>query len=144
MNNNFWCEICNMHVLLNGFQTNCPTCNAQHLKNCCNNNCSHEANKVDIEKIKYQIIIEELNLINEFLIKLGYNKRKNIKQKQKSFILQRDNYKCVKCNSNVNLHIDHIIPVTKGGKNINENLQVLCRTCNLAKSNRNAIQYTEV
>ena len=42
---------------------------------------------------------------------------------------------CKKCNSNKDLHIDHIVPITKGGKNTVENVQVLCRTCNILKSN---------
>lgn len=33
------------------------------------------------------------------------------------------------------LHIDHIYPVDLGGKCFLDNLQVLCRTCNLRKSN---------
>ena len=34
------------------------------------------------------------------------------------------------------LHVDHIIPRSKGGKTVYENLQVLCMKCNLAKSNK--------
>lgn len=33
------------------------------------------------------------------------------------------------------LEIDHIVPVSKGGKDTYENLQVLCRKCNAVKSN---------
>lgn len=55
-------------------------------------------------------------------------------------ILKRDNYRCQICGSTaqdgVKLHIDHIIPVSKGGKTVPENLRVLCDRCNLGKSDK--------
>jgi len=56
-------------------------------------------------------------------------------------VLKRDNFKCVCCgkspaiDSNVQLHVDHIIPWSKGGETVMENLQTLCSKCNLGKSN---------
>ncbi len=55
-------------------------------------------------------------------------------------ILKRDNFRCQICGSTaqdgVKLHIDHIIPVSKGGKTIPENLRVLCDRCNFGKSDK--------
>lgn len=54
-------------------------------------------------------------------------------------ILKRDNFKCKACGksaSEVELQIDHIIPVSKGGKTIESNLQALCKKCNSGKSNK--------
>ena len=51
-------------------------------------------------------------------------------------ILKRFNNKCNYCKSLENLEIDHIIPVSKGGKADEINLQVLCRSCNRKKSNK--------
>ena len=57
-------------------------------------------------------------------------------------ILKRDRYKCGLCNanpakdSNVELHIDHIKPVSHGGEDTPSNLWVLCATCNLKKFNK--------
>jgi len=56
------------------------------------------------------------------------------------FVLSRDNFKCCACGASpakdpaVNLHIDHIIPWSKGGETVIENLQTLCQNCNLGKS----------
>lgn len=41
---------------------------------------------------------------------------------------------CINCNSKIKLHKDHIWPIAKGGTDNQENLQVLCRKCNLSKS----------
>ena len=55
-------------------------------------------------------------------------------------IAERDNYTCQICGKympdGVGLHIDHIVPVSKGGKTVPSNLQVLCSKCNGSKSNR--------
>ena len=50
----------------------------------------------------------------------------------------RDGNRCklcgVECNDGIhNIHFDHIIPWSKGGETVLENLQVLCHKCNLAK-----------
>lgn len=55
-------------------------------------------------------------------------------------ILTRDNYRCQICGSTaqdgVKLHVDHIIPVSKGGKTEPSNLRTLCDRCNLGKSDK--------
>lgn len=47
-------------------------------------------------------------------------------------ILERDKI-CQHCSTEENLSFDHIIPVSKGGKAIEDNLQILCRSCNSRK-----------
>lgn len=55
-------------------------------------------------------------------------------------IAKRNNYTCQHCGKympdGVGLQIDHIVPISKGGKSIPENLQVLCSKCNGSKSNK--------
>ncbi len=55
-------------------------------------------------------------------------------------VFKRDKWKCVSCGrsaeNNIILHIDHIIPRSKGGKNEMDNYQTLCETCNIGKSNK--------
>jgi len=57
-------------------------------------------------------------------------------------VLSRDRFRCVICgrspakNSNVELHVDHIHPWSKGGTNTEENLRTLCFDCNLGKGDK--------
>ena len=51
-------------------------------------------------------------------------------------IIERDGYYCVYCDEDLRdaeIHIDHVIPESKGGPTSYDNLQVTCRKCNLAK-----------
>lgn len=51
-------------------------------------------------------------------------------------VMERDEYRCVTCNSHKDLACDHIIPESKGGPTTFENLQTMCRPCNSRKGNR--------
>jgi hypothetical protein len=68
--------------------------------------------------------------------------RKTIPLKDRWAVLRRDNYRCTKCGASpsndhkVELEVDHINPVARGGGNETENLQTLCRSCNQGKKNR--------
>ena len=68
-------------------------------------------------------------------------KRKTIGKGMRFDIFKRDNFRC-KCGRSpakdpaVVLHIDHIIPVSKGGKTTMENLQTLCSECNSGKGTK--------
>ena len=61
---------------------------------------------------------------------------RHIPQDVKNAVWQRDGGKCTQCGSTSYLEFDHIIPHTKGGANTLENVQLLCRSCNLKKSDR--------
>ena len=55
-------------------------------------------------------------------------------------VLKRDGFRCQICGSSsqdgVKLHVDHIIPVSKGGKTTLSNLRTLCDRCNMGKSDK--------
>jgi hypothetical protein len=51
----------------------------------------------------------------------------------RSRVLSRDGHKCLECGSLHMLTLDHIFPVSKGGRTEENNLQTLCRGCNSAK-----------
>lgn len=63
-------------------------------------------------------------------------KRKRISEEIKTMVWRRDNGRCVKCGSRINLEFDHIIPISKGGSNTVRNIELLCQNCNRSKSNR--------
>ena len=55
-------------------------------------------------------------------------------------VLQRDRFTCRACGASpaltagVELHVDHVLPWSRGGRTVLENLQALCSVCNLGKS----------
>jgi len=52
-------------------------------------------------------------------------------------LLQRDNYSCQYCAySGDKLSIDHVIPRSRGGEDIWENVATACISCNIRKGNR--------
>ena len=66
---------------------------------------------------------------------------RNINLRLRFLVMKKDNFKCCMCGASpakdpsVELHIDHIIPWSKGGETTIDNLQTLCSKCNLGKSN---------
>lgn len=60
-------------------------------------------------------------------------------QKQKN-----KNAKCRYCGTNKVLTKDHIIPVSRGGKNTKKNYQVLCAFCNHNKGNKTELEIAAI
>ena len=66
------------------------------------------------------------------------NHRINLRERH--LVMKRDHFRCVYCgqspakNPKIVLHVDHIVPVAKGGIKAINNLQTLCSDCNLGKS----------
>jgi len=61
---------------------------------------------------------------------------RHIPQQVKQVVWQRDQGKCVQCAATSYLEFDHIIPFSKGGASSVNNVQLLCRKCNLTKGGR--------
>jgi len=79
---------------------------------------------------------------SEIIIEKNINKNKsprNINWRLRALVLMRDGASCQMCGdtpqSGAKLHVDHIIPWSKGGETILQNLQSLCEKCNIGKSN---------
>ena len=66
---------------------------------------------------------------------------REISDRQRFRILMRDGFACSSCGASpqtqrgVQLHVDHIMPWSKGGETVDENLQSKCGKCNLGKGN---------
>ena len=117
--------------------------------------CNKPIIKRDIEKLEEKLIpyLEKYFLTNneeELILKLSNDDLEDIKLIAETKIkvqtgirwqvFKRDNWKCLSCGrsakENIILHIDHIIPRSKGGNDNIDNYQTLCETCNIGKSNK--------
>jgi 5-methylcytosine-specific restriction endonuclease McrA len=59
------------------------------------------------------------------------------------FALQRG--RCAYCRRSVRkgYHVDHIVPLSKGGTNDRRNLQLACAACNVSKKDRDPIRHAQ-
>ena len=77
---------------------------------------------------------------------LRQQERSRITAGVRSKVFARDSYRCRHCGISTALgavlHVDHIIPISKGGTSDLGNLQTLCQDCNLGKSNRLPTAYS--
>jgi len=91
--------------------------------------------------------------IAELLVNIGFDgsdddepkqwvTRTTIPQWAKKAIYARDRGKCAQCGADILMeledddHIDHMVPLAKGGCNDLVNLQLLCKPCNLKKTSQ--------
>jgi len=51
-------------------------------------------------------------------------------------VLKKYDYKCVYCGSKKRIEMDHIVPLSKGGKHSIQNVLPACRSCNAEKNNK--------
>jgi hypothetical protein len=102
--------------------------------------------KVNSNNEKDDVIIENIlenNFKNNIKPKINPKEgRREIPIGLRFDILKKDNYKCKICGRSpsstigIELHVDHIIPFSKGGKTVENNLRTLCNQCNIGKSDK--------
>lgn len=66
-----------------------------------------------------------------------------VPRKVRDEVMERDGRRCLACGSTENLEIDHVRPISAGGRSEAANLQVLCRVCNRRKRSR-TVRYESV
>ncbi len=115
-----------------------PESNLEDIRFACHGKC--------FDKLFKEMLIE---YSDDYLLACGINDinfsaKKETKKRVRSEmtlklrykILKRDNFQCVICGRrppDIGLCVDHIIPVSKGGTNVEGNLRTLCTDCNLGK-----------
>lgn len=72
--------------------------------------------------------------------KENFHKATGVTKTQRARIMERDGFCCQHCGSEEALSIDHVRPVSRGGDSSDENLQVLCMSCNTKKGNKIGIE----
>ena len=83
--------------------------------------------------------IDEINQQREYRQSKQYQ-RSLMTNSLRYDILKRDGFRCQICGATaadgVKLHVDHIVPIAKGGKTEPSNLRTLCDRCNSGKSDK--------
>lgn len=57
--------------------------------------------------------------------------------------LQRNRCACCMKSLSTGFHVDHVVPLSKGGRNDRTNLQLLCPPCNLSKNARDPVEFMQ-
>ena len=67
-----------------------------------------------------------------YVVKVPYHRHTSMSRRA---VFARDNHRCGYCGNHAD-SIDHVMPRSRGGKNVWENVIAACRTCNLRKRDR--------
>jgi hypothetical protein len=87
----------------------------------------------DLEAILVGVVSKHKYLLSE---SYSSARTRHIPDEVKREVWDRDGGRCTRCGAADYLEFDHIIPHTRGGASTEKNVQLLCRKCNLLKSDR--------
>jgi hypothetical protein len=102
---------------------------------------SSQETRIKLDSPTIDVLIQALSEKIKFK-KSAAGQRSLMTARLREYIKNRDNYACKICSVSIHdqthllLEVDHIMPVSKGGLSIEENLQTLCWKCNRSKSNK--------
>jgi 5-methylcytosine-specific restriction endonuclease McrA len=98
------------------------------------NVCSWKRAVVLFLKGRVQIVSSRTIRLLE-LVRLPYRLLMGLKPTKK-MVQKHYDHRCVYCGSLNNLTIDHVLPISRGGKNTWENLVCACYSCNIRKGDK--------
>ncbi len=110
-------------------------------------------NKKNLVKEKKKIYFAKWSKENRHLLRIKEGKRRALEygangehtHEQAKQILINQNYKCANClcciKERSSRHLDHIMPLSKGGTNYISNIEWLCKSCNLRKNAKDPIDW---
>lgn len=97
----------------------------------------------EFTKYVSQVSQEEIHLSETLVgpesISKGHKTKRDISDRLRFIVMRRDSFKCKACGSSpargdqVTLVVDHVLPWSKGGETVLDNLQTLCELCNHGK-----------
>lgn len=112
--------------------------------------------EVNIEKVRelkrtrpYRFYQNKWREKNKEKVRSYEHKRRNAEGKFNSLeikeLYKKQKGKCVNCVKSISgkYHIDHIVPISKGGTNWISNLQLLCPFCNISKGAKDPIKWAQ-
>ena len=85
--------------------------------------------------------LETDSVVENGNVTIKHKTKREISDRLRFRILMRDSFACKRCGRSpikemgVELHVDHILPWSKGGETVPENLETKCKKCNLGKGN---------
>jgi len=92
----------------------------------------------EVCQIDTQDCFENRKVLDSYKACVVPKSRRVVSKKNREKIFERDGYKCLSCGNDwkYKLTIDHVIPLTLGGKNNLDNYQTLCTKCNVKKGTK--------
>lgn len=70
--------------------------------------------------------------------------RKKIQPQIKSMVKARDGHCCINCGNPNDLTIDHLTPISRGGRHHSSNMATLCQPCNRLKADMTLDEFADM
>lgn len=101
------------------------------------------ADRVTLRRAELLMLAADMDNVRQEILSLeGPPKRGHISKHARLLVCERAGWKCQGCGADLtaagdrDIHIDHITPVARFGATRDDNLQLLCRDCNLRKGSK--------